>query len=545
VPGPLNYQQEPLDPIQLKRIERAHEGYLYQHLYAVGCILLATETKVKTVQPEKDEDIELLFDNRRVYIQVKKRSGQLQYNDIETTLDRFDKIRNAHISGERTGAYELWIVCNTTLSHTLENMFKDRKISSEINILFKGSQQKPDYLPPAWSGIEEAVEWCSKKAETIPFCKLTSHTLVWKLAALVHFASTGPHQRPCHSINTNELPELFEQIAIQLQQFPSPPTSYYPQDDEPHFLSDLRVRLIVGLSGAGKTAWASESAVYCDKNVVYFDIGDTPSTAIASTLSREIAGHISRKHGFNLGDIILPGVVGLDSIRVLDMELSRRGVPVVIVVDNAHRALSVNLSDIITATVHISWILLARPSPEQKEISELLKIDEEVLKGWSIETIATFFGSEGCKIDPITADRIFRLTGGLPLYVINLIKLCRRYYENNPVAICDDLENMRHHTKTSQERILARVCEGLSPIVKQIMAILSISDVALSTEEISEIISKSLNIDKQNIFYSLREMTEWGIIQQFCNCNLVMHDVFRLIAKGKVLPVFNTKISFV
>jgi len=30
-----------LDPIQLKRIEAVHRGFLYQHFYAAGCLMLA------------------------------------------------------------------------------------------------------------------------------------------------------------------------------------------------------------------------------------------------------------------------------------------------------------------------------------------------------------------------------------------------------------------------------------------------------------------------------------------------------------------------
>ena len=41
--------QQPLDPRQLKRIENVHGGFLYQHLYVVGCILLAPTAKVKTI----------------------------------------------------------------------------------------------------------------------------------------------------------------------------------------------------------------------------------------------------------------------------------------------------------------------------------------------------------------------------------------------------------------------------------------------------------------------------------------------------------------
>ena len=527
----INFQQ-PLNPQQLKRIESIHGGFLYQHLFTVGCILLAPGSQVRSIQPERDEDIELTFDDRRVYIQAKKRANNLQHSDIKETLGRFDDIRNAHSTGERSGGCEFWIVSNVSPSTTLAKMIKSGEIASDIRFNYAGCNQDqiPDYLPPAWCSIEDAIKWCAERADTIPFCKLAGKTLVWKLAALVQYASTGTDQLPGHSFNINELPSLFEQLAVQLQRFPISVTAYYPQDNEPDFISESRVRLIVGLSGSGKTTWASESAVFCDSNAVYFDIGDTPSSALASTLSRELAGHFSQKDGYELGNILLPGLIGLDSIRALDIELSKRDVPVIIVVDNTHRAIPTDLSDIIRATSSISWIFLSQPTPEEKEFADLLQVEEETLNGWSTDTIATLFASEDCRIDPVTAERISRLTGRIPLYILDFLKLSKRYYGNNAELLCDDLAAMKHTSKTSQERILTKVCERLAPTVHRVMAILSISDVSLSGEEVLKMTSEPLGISGRDVSSALREMIEWGIVQQLHSREITMHDTYRLIA---------------
>lgn len=52
-----------LDPAQLKRIEAVHKGFLYQHLYAVGCLFLAQASGVREVLVELDEDVELSLDS--------------------------------------------------------------------------------------------------------------------------------------------------------------------------------------------------------------------------------------------------------------------------------------------------------------------------------------------------------------------------------------------------------------------------------------------------------------------------------------------------
>ena len=51
-----NDQKHPdavLDPAQLKRIESVHKGFLYQHLYAVGCLFLAPKV-VRDFRPLRD-----------------------------------------------------------------------------------------------------------------------------------------------------------------------------------------------------------------------------------------------------------------------------------------------------------------------------------------------------------------------------------------------------------------------------------------------------------------------------------------------------------
>src|SRR5258708_297539 len=66
-----------LDRAQLKRIEAVHRGFLYQHLYVAGCILLATGSGASAVIVEADEDIEIVLPDRRLYVQVKTRSEPL------------------------------------------------------------------------------------------------------------------------------------------------------------------------------------------------------------------------------------------------------------------------------------------------------------------------------------------------------------------------------------------------------------------------------------------------------------------------------------
>jgi hypothetical protein len=77
-----------LDPAQLVRIEAVHRGFLFQHLYTVQCLLSAATLSVQSVQVESDEDVEVQFEGRRIYVQVKHRKEPLAWNDIEEALTR-------------------------------------------------------------------------------------------------------------------------------------------------------------------------------------------------------------------------------------------------------------------------------------------------------------------------------------------------------------------------------------------------------------------------------------------------------------------------
>lgn len=126
-------------------------------------------------------------------------------------------------------------------------------------------------------------------AHDLPFRTLSPETLVWKLAARTQFASTGEDSdRKNHIFLREDLPTLFEQLVEQLQKFPSVPEDYRPQPDEPKLLTEEQVRLMVGFSGAGKAVWASWQAHHSSAPAIYFDVGDLPGSALASSLAREL-----------------------------------------------------------------------------------------------------------------------------------------------------------------------------------------------------------------------------------------------------------------
>src|SRR5689334_5000244 len=72
----------PLDPTELARVEGMHRGNLYQHLYTVGCIILASGSGVEGLQIDFDEDLELHLKASIYYVQVKTRAQPITPSQV-------------------------------------------------------------------------------------------------------------------------------------------------------------------------------------------------------------------------------------------------------------------------------------------------------------------------------------------------------------------------------------------------------------------------------------------------------------------------------
>jgi hypothetical protein len=146
-----------LDPKQLKRIESIHRGFLYQHLYTAGCLLLAAGADASAVVVEADEDIEIVCPDRRLYVQVKTRSEALTEGDIEGAIQRFARLRREHADGRRPGAAAFSVLANVQPGPKLE-------------VMCPGTEFAPD-SPQEGAGFEPSVPL---KVHTSRNCLLSS-----------------------------------------------------------------------------------------------------------------------------------------------------------------------------------------------------------------------------------------------------------------------------------------------------------------------------------------------------------------------------------
>src|ERR1700728_1223300 len=442
-----------LDPSQLKRIQAMHRGFLYQHLYAVGAILLAGASGLKVLRVERDEDIEIGLPDLQLYVQTRTRNRKLESADLADAVERFEAIRKAHSDGTRALTPNLWLVSNADPTEH----FRNAMAAWPADIFFRSPNfavGETDALPPAWSDLSDALAWCLQRAAEVPFGSLQPDTLVWKLSGIVLLACTGDGPK---ELKAADLPVLLEQLVVQLHSFPNSPRVYRPQEDEPQFEATEKVRLIVGFSGAGKTAWAAEGSLHSGRPVAYCDVGDMPTAAVAPSLARELAAVLMHDKREEIRRIMLPGSSGLQSLRGIDQFVQRSGVPFTAVLDNAHRMDANELTNIIRVTPAIHWIMLAQPWPDRTLLEANLEIAAIPLRGWSLLEIASEFRTKDCELTPTQAEEIRHLTGGLPLYVQSAARITKDYYKANVEDFLAEMRSLTHVHVTGQEAILRQV----------------------------------------------------------------------------------------
>jgi hypothetical protein len=519
-----------VDERQLIRIEAVHRGFLYQHIYGAICLLLAGPNGVERIVVERDEDVEIVLPCRRVYVQIKTRLGCLNYGDVEGAIQRFEKIRSEHGNGTRKGNANFVIASNAAPSGPLLKNISARDWPKDVQLHWPdGPIPTEPFLPVPSRSIGEAISACSKLASELPFGLLKPETLIWKLASIVMFASAGTPPRQDHSFSREELPTLFEQLVVQMQELPAPPSIYRAQVDEPPLLGDQRVRIVSGLSGAGKTAWVAVAAMHALLPVTYIDVVDTPGPALASAIAREVAGRMFGRSGGKLGEVLLPGASGLDILGALSVKLGEEGMHAYVVIDNIHRVSASEIEVIVSRAPHLRFLLLGQLGPEVTVLEAKLAVPAETLHGWDEDTIAAAVHDAGCQADFSDCERLSRLTGGLPFYVLNAATITAREYGGLIRAFCVDVEAQTHVVETAQEIILRRAFEGLPSDTRETIAILSLADIGLSRDDAIKLLQGACDLDARTSAARLRALPATGAVELFSNSALKIHDAVRML----------------
>lgn len=518
-----------------------HRGFLYQHLYASACILVAERRGFRDILVERDEDIEIRTDEGRIYVQVKTRSGPLIPSDISSARTRFDQIRPRHadkgsdqsvVSGGRAGVPTFVVIANVPPGPGLSEQMESESWPADVTVVSPADSTSVDSIPPAWPDLATAFSWCLAEAEKIPYSRIAPDTLVWKLAALAQGAAAGgvgTSGQP-RSFRTDDLPGLFEQVVKSLQEMPPPPEPYWPHEGEPTPVRDVPVRLIAAPTGAGKTAWASAAASHDSRRHAYFSAHGAEGDGFVPALVRELAARFAGNDDRDISSVIMPGRTGLDALRALTFLLQEDGSTPVVVLDDVQVLEPSAVVTAIKAAPPLRWILLGQPGPTVDRIAASLALEVEALDGWGLPTIAAALTAEGCPADALTCERVQTLTGGLPLFVRNLATTASK--TNTPVAtLCDQLERGDHLQRTTQELLLADTLSALADSERILAENLGIAGISLDPSEIAALAEAS-GISSKSVAQGLRNLIARGVARRLTGDQVRIHDAFRVLCNG-------------
>ncbi len=525
-------QTQTLDPAQEIRIKAVHRGFLYQHLYAAACILTSDQIGATSIVVERDEDIELITPAGRTYIQVKTRSQAIMPADISSALERFNALRQEHLQGGRPGRATFVVVVNSALGPSLAQQVAAGNLGDDVEILWPGRvcSNELGLLPPAWIDVDAAVSWSVDRAGQVPLAMLAPDSLVWKLAGRAQAAAAGEAPHADHTFVVEDLPALFDQILIQLQDFPAPPEHYRPQENEPQIESNSRLRIISGFSGAGKTAWASQTAAHSSQSCAYYDCSETPGEALALSLVRELAAKLAGAGSDAARKVLLPGATGVESLRQLDIYFKQQGLSPIVVLDNVHRVSAEALKRIADVTSALRLVLLAQPVGSLSEIETLLNLKREPLNGWGIDDVAAAAGKWGCRGDAATMGRLKTLTAGMPMFVRSAATIAREEYGGSITQMCEAVNALTNLTQTAQEVILAKVFNTFSPAAQDVVAVLSLSDIGLLPTEINKLLGAALTMSEAAVAGTVRALRVAGVVEIYGSQEIRLHDAIRVVA---------------
>jgi hypothetical protein len=511
-----------LDPVQLARIQGTHRGFLYQHLYAVVCLLAAPRTGVRVLRVERDEDVELVLDGETIYAQVKTRSAPLMPSDLEGVLGRFDAIRAAHQSGTRAGTARFAIVSNVELGPTLAQ----QSWPSDVEILtpLLPAANIPEgglHLPP--SDVEGLIRTAIELAEGHRLSVLRPESLVLKLVGLVAAAAAGTGSDT--SFAASDLARFCEFIAAQVRPLPVV-ENYRPQLREPTIPAQNTPVIVIGHTGDGKSAWAAQIAVHASETAVYLSCSSAPGEQIAPRFVDAAVTTLVARGTVHAHELVLPGRTGIDALALLDAEIAHRGLSLLAIVDDCHHVAADLIVAAIRAAPNVRWILLGRPTGHLNEVAAQLGVGPQLLGGWSADTIATLLAAAGCSTNPMHVANLRQVTGGAPLFVLHAIRAIHEGDRDTEVYARALLAGTTPG-RPAQEILLEGTVNGFSPEIKRVTSALACVELSLPITEWAKEIATALSLQETAVLRALRQTVEIGVTIATEGALIYLHDAFR------------------
>jgi hypothetical protein len=160
-----------------------------------------------------------------------------------------------------------------------------------------------------------------------------------------------------------------------------------------------------------------------------------------------------------------------------------------IVLDNGHRVSDDVLAETVRSMGAARWVVLAQEWPGRELFATATGARAEVLAGWSRDSIASVAAAIGCFGSIENYQSLHDLTGGLPLFVGDAVRICKEGYRGDVAAYVNDLAEHLSLQTTSQEVIVSQVLRRLSEDARAFASLLSIFTVPFSRDVVLQVIA--------------------------------------------------------
>lgn len=521
----VNQLHSPIDAVQLAKIEGVHRGFLYQHLYAVACLLTIDQWKGSRLVVEHDEDVQADLGDNWAYFQLKYRaSGALSPSDLKGVLERFELIRSRHQAGERPGQPRFYVVANVApsavLSETMESWPDD------VIYVHPHSPHGLAGLPSPCSDLGEAIVACTSLASTVPYSRLVPRTLVDRLVAHVMLLATGSGGGGSHEVQRKELPELFDQFLAQLHYLPAEPEVIRPTGNDIG-MDFGRLSIFEGQPGLGKTTWAGQVVRHAPRVAVYFDAAQAPRGGHVPALVREVTAVLAASDRNLASRVLATGLSGREALTALDQYLAVAGIfrPLV-VVDNLQAANVEALASAVGMVDNFDWLVLGHPGDALRMFAALTGASSQTLAGWTEAAVAAEASAAGLRINSTAVSDLRRVTEGNPLFVRSIIRLALTETGGDLEVALQAIGDGTHLTRTDQERLLARVMSQVSERAKQLAALIGLSDLPLGVRIVDSMAATGFGYSSQATRAGLRELVEWSVVDSYQGERVRLRDSF-------------------
>ncbi len=473
---------------------------LYQHVLA-ACLVArhAVAPFYKRLVVEKDEDIEVVCEGTRHYLQVKAVEN-LVFSKLYGMLSRMHTARTKHLEGQRSGACKFYLVSGGTLGPELADQRVDAGVLDKVRAFARSKSFEeaavietwreiefvtPDSQLPALgdtrvlAGVVPQLAYLVQSVASVSRLASAPSTSARALATSMHALAadvlTGFSDRTVQAADT---PRLIEVVGRQIEPLPELPAHFVPLPLAASTFTPGQHCVLVGDSGSGKSSQLAYIASSSTTPTVYLrSVGAEPDEIIGQLRSALDALSVDLAHLGSSTAAVPARETAAHLVRALPESA-------LVLVDDAHLLPeSPGVREVLRRAARRRDLCLAlvgqagRPdgSPTSSWIQTVVGAPLRIIDvpGWSFNETLRYLHLERIVAEPVLAKDVSRFCGGSPIAVVALAAICNDSFGGDMEHTMRDLT--RTGTAPSVHGIVSQRFRNLPRAARRVASIMAMT----------------------------------------------------------------------